>query len=81
MRPEMDGAVATQARIEALEKKLKSLYGQRYPHLTAFIDVDQRSRGVLLGKHAANPVALGDYGFDVVAAPASGDDTEKPPKP
>jgi hypothetical protein len=70
--PDVTKAVATQARIEALEKELKSLYGERDPHLETFTDLDRRSRDILLAKHAANPAALGDYGFDVIEAAAPG---------
>ena len=69
--PDVEAALAAQTRIEALEKELKNLYGQRDPHLNAFTDLDRRSRDILLGKHAANPAALGDYGFDVIETPAS----------
>ncbi len=68
--PEVDTALATQARIEALEKELKMLYGQRDPHLAAFTDLDRRSRDLLLALYAANPARLGDFGFDVIAATA-----------
>ena len=78
--PEVEKTVATQARIEELEKELKNLYGQRDPHLGTFTDLDRRSRDILLGKHAANPAALGDYGFDVIAAVAPGGSDTKPPK-
>ena len=78
--PDVEQAVTTQARIEELEKELKNLYGQRDPHLATFTDLDRRSRDILLAKHAANPAALGDYGFDVVAAVAPGGDTKKLPK-
>ncbi|MGY3088125.1 hypothetical protein ACVWYF_001158 [Hymenobacter sp. UYAg731] len=79
--PDVVAAVAAQTRIEALEKELKNLYGQRDPHLAAFTDLDRRSRDILLAKHAANPAALGDYGFDVIEAVAPGGDDKKPPKP
>ena len=68
--PEVVACLAAQARIESLEKELKNLYGQRDPHLVSFIDLDRRSRDVLLAKHAANPAALGDYGYDVIEAVA-----------
>jgi hypothetical protein len=70
--PDVQKAVTAQARIEELERELKNLYGQRDPHLEAFTDLDRRSRDILLAKHAANPAALGDYGFDVIEAPAPG---------
>jgi len=70
--PDVEAALAAQARIDALEKELKNLYGQRDPHLAAFTDLDRRSRDILLAKHAANPAALGDYGFEVIAAVAPG---------
>ena len=79
--PEVDKAVATQARIETLEKELKNLYGQRDPHLDTFTDLDRRSRDILLGKHAVNPAALGDYGFDVIEATAPGTAGKTLPKP
>ena len=60
---------------------MKNIYGQRDPHLVAFTDLDRRSRDFLLAKHATNPAALGDYGFDVVAAPAPGPGGAKPAKP
>lgn len=68
--PDVVAAVAAQVRIEALEKELKNLYGQRDPHLAAFTDLDRRSRDILLAKHSANPAALGDYGYDVIEAVA-----------
>ena len=70
--PDVEQTLTTQARIEELEKELKNLYGQRDPHLAAFTDLARRSRDILLAKYAANPAALGDYGFDVIAAPAGG---------
>ena len=79
--PDVDKALATQVRIEALEKELKTLYGERDPHLAAFTDIDRRSRDLLLAKYAANPAALGDYGFDVIQAPAPGGTGPKPAKP
>ncbi|GAA4042843.1 hypothetical protein GCM10022409_30980 [Hymenobacter glaciei] len=78
--PDVEAAAATQARIETLEKELKSLYGQRDPHLATFTDLDRRSRDVLLAKHSANPAILGDYGFDVIEAAAPGTAGTKPPK-
>ena len=78
--PEVEAALAAQARIEALEKELKNLYGQRDPHLAAFTDLDRRSRDILLAKHAANPAALGDYGFDVIEAVAPVAAAKKPAK-
>jgi len=78
--PDVVAALAAQARIEALEKELKSLYGQRDPHLEAFTDLDRRSRDILLAKHAANPAALGDYGFDVIEAVAPSAAAKKPGK-
>ena len=68
--PEVEKVLATQARIEALEKELKTLYGDRDPHLAAFTDIDRRSRDILLAKYAANPATLGDHGFDVIEAVA-----------
>ena len=64
------GVVATQARIEEMEKQLKALYGARDPYLETFTKLSRDSRDILLGKHSANPAALGDYGFDVIAAAA-----------
>ena len=68
--PDVDAMLTVQARIEALEKELKNLYGQRDPHLAAFTDLDRRSRDILLAKYTANPASLGDYGFDVIEAVA-----------
>ena len=68
--PEVEKAVATQARIEEMEKQLKALYGARDPYLETFTKLSRDSRDILLGKHSANPAALGDYGFDVIAAAA-----------
>ena len=68
--PEVEKAVATQARIEEMEKQLKALYGARDPCLETFTKLSRDSRDILLGKHSANPAALGDYGFDVIAAAA-----------
>ena len=79
--PDVQKALTAQVRIDALEKELKNLYGQRDPLLTTFTDLDRRSRDLLLAKHAANPAALGDYGFDVIEAPAPGATPRKPAKP
>ena len=68
--PDVDKALATQVRIEALEKELKTLYGERDPHLAAFTDIDRRSRDLLLAKYSTNPAKAGEHGFDVVAAVA-----------
>ncbi|WP_210516871.1 hypothetical protein [Hymenobacter terricola] len=76
--PDVLTAVAAQIRIEELEKELKALYGERDPHLASFTDLDRRSRDTLLAKHAANPAALGDYGFDVIAAVAPVAAAKKP---
>lgn len=76
--PDVKATLAAQARIEELERELKNLYGQRDPHLASFTDLDRRSRDILLAKHAANPAALGDYGFDVIEAVAPGGDSKKP---
>ncbi|MBO2010324.1 hypothetical protein [Hymenobacter negativus] len=70
--PEVQKTAAVQVRIEELERELKNLYGQRDPNLETFTDLARRSRDILLAKHAANPAALGDYGFDVIEAPAPG---------
>ena len=78
--PEVAKAVATQALIEEREKELKELYGVRAPYLETFTNLSRDSRDVLLGKHSANPAALGGYGFDVIAAVASGGNDNKPPK-
>ena len=78
--PEVDKAVAIQDRIGTLEKELKSLYGQRDPNLETFTDLDRRSRDVLLANPAANPAALGDYGFDVIEAVAPVAAAKKPAK-
>lgn len=78
--PEVEAALTAQLRIEALEKELKNLYGQRDPHLAAFTDLDRRSRDILLAKHSANPAALGDYGYDVIEAVAPGGDDKMPKK-
>ena len=79
--PNVQKALAAQARIEELERELKNLYGQRDPFRSTFTDLDRRSRDTLLAKHAANPAALGDYGFEVIEAPAPGGNAPKPPKP
>ena len=68
--PDVQKALAAQGRIEELERELKNLYGQRDPFLGTFTDLDRRSRDILLAKHASNPAALGDYGFDVIEAVA-----------
>ncbi len=78
--PDIDTALATQTRIEALEKELKMLYGQRDPHLAAFTDLDRRSRDLLLAKYAANPAAIGDYGYEVIDATAPAPAAKKPAK-
>ena len=79
--PDVDKVLATQVRIEVLEKELKELYGDRDPHLAAFTDLDRRTRDILLAKYAANPAKLGEHGFDVIAAVAPKPATKKPPKP
>ena len=66
----VDEALAAQAEIEHMERRLKELYGIRDPHLAAFTEADRRSRDMLLGIHAKNPAVLGDYGFDVIATAA-----------
>jgi len=78
--PDVDKALATQVRIEALEKELKTLYGERDPFLGQFTDLDRRSRDLLLALYAANPAKLGEFGFEVIeaVAPVAG---KKPPKP
>ena len=76
--PAVNTAVVAQARIKELERELKNLYGQRDPHLDTFTDLDRRSRDILLAKHAANPAALGDYGFDVIEAVAPVPAAKKP---
>lgn len=78
--PAVDTAVATQTRIEALEKELKMLYGQRDPHLASFTDLDRRTRDLLLAKYAANPAMLGDYGFEIIEATAPVAVAKKPAK-
>jgi len=70
MGPAVTEAVATQARIEELEKELKMLYGRRDPSLVAFTDLDRRSRDLLLAIYAANPATLGEYGYEVIEAVA-----------
>ena len=80
LAPAVDTTAATQVRIEALEKELKTLYGQRDPHLAAFTDIDRRSRDILLAKYAANPATLGDYGFEVIEAVAPAAAAKKPAK-
>lgn len=72
--PEVAPALQLQRDIEELERKLKDLYGQRAPYVGRFTDIARRSRDILLAKHAANPAALGAYGFEVIAAPKPGDD-------
>ena len=78
--PEVQKALAAQARIEELERELKNLYGQRDPYLVTFTDLDRRSRDILLAKYAANPAALGDYGYEVIEAAAPGSGGAKPGK-
>jgi hypothetical protein len=68
--PDVQKVVKTQDRIEELEKELKTLYGERDPHLAAFTDLDRRSRDTLLAKYAANPAKVGEHGFDVIEAVA-----------
>ena len=79
--PDVQKVVQTQIRIEALEKELKALYGERDPHLASFADLDRRSRDTLLAKYAANPAKIGEHGFDVIASPAPGGNDIKPSKP
>ena len=63
-------ALAAQAEIEKLERRLKELYGIRDPYLADFTEADRRSRDMLLGIYAKNPAVLGDYGFDVKTSAA-----------
>ena len=42
--PDVERVVATQARIEELERQLKALYGERDPHLEIFTEQNRRSR-------------------------------------
>ena len=79
--PAVQQALKTQGRIEELEKELKALYGERDPQLASFTDIDRRSRDLLLAKYAANPAKAGDYGFDVIEAPAPVAAAKKPAKP
>ena len=66
----MTEAVAAQAEIGKLERRLKELYGIRDPYLTNFTEANRSSRDLLMGVHAKNPAILGDYGFDVIATAA-----------
>lgn len=68
--PAVVKALATQVQIEALEKQLKELYGERDPFLGQFTELDRRSRDLLLALYAANPAKLGEFGFEVIEAVA-----------
>ena len=74
-------AQGIQDEIDKMERNLKDLYGQREGYLAEFEDINRRSRDTLLAKHAANPAALGPYGYDVIEATAPKSGGAKPPKP
>ncbi len=73
--PTVATAQKLQADIEQLERQLKTLYGQRQPHLDTIGPLIRASRDTLLGVYSQNPARVGDFGFDVATTPAS----SKPP--
>ena len=73
--PKLAGASTKQARIEALEKELETLYQDRDLVLTDAEPVVKQSRDLLIGYYGVPKVRnLGDHGFEV-------NDTPNPPKP
>jgi hypothetical protein len=75
-------ATDLQIEIDAKERDLKKLYGQRQTQLDILTPTVRKSRDTLTGIYASNLRRLGDFGFNVLesAAPAAKTTTPKVPK-